>query len=345
MKTTMLALSLLTISLAPTVVSAEGTASSRPGSSAGPVAAGAESAAAGSVRVFDAALGRERVVPAAQAAEIVAAYWTPERRARAIPVVAKTAAVAPKRRAAEAEAAPKRIADPVSAKGRSGTAAEVVNFTNAVGKVFYRDPVDGRDYQCSGSTVNSGKRRLVFTAGHCVHGGPGRQWMTNWAFQPGYQRGTGTPGVFPYYQLWAQSGWFASGDRHYDYGIGITWNNAAGSRVVDAVGGNGLIVNPGRPFVTAIGYPSNFLGGETQSYCQVTLRRRSLFNSDQELNCWRGPGASGEPWLKDYNNANGLGWIVSDNSYRIRDAAPVYGPYFDGDTLALYNAAENASPF
>jgi hypothetical protein len=340
---TVLAVSILAISLAPAVTSAQGGGTSLPGSSAGP-AASTESAAAGSVRVFDAAAGRERLVPAAEAARIVEAYWTPERRARAIPVVVKAAPAAGKKRAAATEAAPRRITDPVPATGRKGAAAESVNFTHAVGKVFYRDPMDGKDYQCSGSTVNSGKRRLVFTAGHCVHGGPGRTWMTNWAFHPGYQSGTGPAGVFPYYQLWAQSGWFQRGDFHYDYGIGITWNNAAGWRVVDRVGGNGLIVNPGRPFVTAIGYPSNFLGGEIQSYCQVTLRRRSLFNSDQELNCWRGPGASGEPWLKDYSNDSRLGWIVSNNSYRLRDAAPVYGPYFDGDTLALYNAAENASP-
>jgi hypothetical protein len=96
--------------------------------------------------------------------------------------------------------------------------------------------------------------------------------------------------------------------------------------------------------VTAIGYPSNFLGGETQSYCQVTLKRRSIFNSDQELNCNRLAGASGEPWLKDYNNSNQLGYIVSNNSYRTHEGPPVYGPYYDSATQALYRAAENASP-
>jgi V8-like Glu-specific endopeptidase len=218
-----------------------------------------------------------------------------------------------------------------------------VNFTHAVGKVFYTNPKDGKDYQCSASSINSAKRRLVWTAGHCVHGGPGGNWMTNWAFEPGYQRGTGPNGVFSYYQLWAQSGWWADGDTHFDYGVGITWNNAAGRRIGDAVGGNGLIVNPGRPFVTAIGYPSNVLEGETQSYCQATLSRRSLFNSDQELPCDRRQGASGEPFLKDYNNDTGLGYIVSNGSYIIGNGN-LYGPYYDNDTRALYDAAENASP-
>lgn len=113
--------------------------------------------------------------------------------------------------------------------------------------------------------------------------------------------------------------------------MGITWNNASGGKVVDTVGGNGLIINPGRPYVTAIGYSSNFLSGETQSYCQTTLSRRSIINSDQQLNCNRGAGASGEPWLQNYNNSNQLGDIVSDNSYSLNSdhSAPEYGPYYD----------------
>lgn len=46
-----------------------------------------------------------------------------------------------------------------------------VNFTDIAGKVFFTDPGFG-DFVCSGSTLNSAKARLVFTAGHCVHHGP-----------------------------------------------------------------------------------------------------------------------------------------------------------------------------
>jgi V8-like Glu-specific endopeptidase len=315
---------------------------SAPGSSAG-------TTGTGTVRVYDVSRHAVRTLPAAEGARLITKYWTPARRAAAIPLehVAPAGAPAVDPAAATATVAPRTVTAPVAPKAQGGAkTAAVVNFSFAVGKVFFTDPVDGLGYQCSASTVNSAKLRLVWTAGHCVHGGPGKQWMTNWAFEPGYQRGVGAPGVFPYYQLWAQSGWFSRGDYHYDYGVGITWNNAAGWKVVDRVGGNGLTVNPGRPFVTAIGYPSNFLEGETQSYCQNTLTRRSIFNSDQTLNCNRGAGASGEPWLRDYNNNNGLGYIVSDNSYSLNTdhSAPEYGPYYDGDTAALYNAAENASP-
>jgi len=59
-----------------------------------------------------------------------------------------------------------------------------------------------------------------------------------------------------------------------------------------------------------------------------------------------GFGASGSPWLRDYNNSSQLGYIVSDQSYSLRSdgLGPEYGPYYDGDTLSLYQAAERASP-
>lgn len=215
-------------------------------------------------------------------------------------------------------------------------------ISNTEGKVYYRKP-DGTDWQCSAGAVNSAKRRLVWTAGHCVHTGPGANagWMTNWMFIPGYDNGSRPAGTFPYYQLWAITAWINNGDLHYDSGVAITWNNEFNRRVVDAVGGNGLIINPGRPFVTAIGYPSNISGGEAQSYCQVWLRAS---NSFQELSCNRLAGASGEPWLRDYNFASGLGYIVSNNSFRTHDGPPVYGPYYDNVMGSLHTAAENASP-
>jgi hypothetical protein len=126
-------------------------------------------------------------------------------------------------------------------------APAVVSFANAEGKVFFHDPRDGKDYQCSDGTVNSGKRRLIWTAGHCVHTGPVADagWMTNWIFIPGYDSGAKPAGTFPYYRLCAKSGWVNKGNHDYDDGIAITWNNAAGRRVVDAVGGNGFIINRG----------------------------------------------------------------------------------------------------
>jgi hypothetical protein len=302
----------------------------------------------GLVPVYDAAHGT-RMLPAAQAAPIITAYWTPARQAAAImdattvPDVRPDAAAAAAAAVPDASAKPKRVAAPAT-PANAGVSPNVV-FTNTDGKVFYHDPSDNTDHACSGGAVNSGKKRLVITAGHCVHGGSGKQWMTNWSFDPGYQFGPGSAGVFPAFQLWAQSGWINNNDRHFDYGIAITQTNASGAKLVNAVGGNGLIINPGRPFVTAIAYPVNFNNAQQQAFCQGTLSRRNIFNSDQQLNCDLRFGASGGPWLQNYGD-NGLGDIVSNQSYSLNTdgSGPEYGPYYDSDTAALYNAAENASP-
>lgn len=308
---------------------------------AGPVISADADMSSGQVPVFDPAQNRSTLVGPAAADQIIRSYWTPERIRSAVPATPPKGA-APKPR--PVSVAPEKVlAAPVA--GKAGSSVQVA-FTHADGKVFYRNPADGKTYSCSAGTVNSGKKRLVVTAGHCVHGGSGGQWAENWMFYPGYQSGAGPAGIFPAYQLWAKNGWINNSNVSYDYAIAITQTNAAGWRVVDRVGGNGLTVNPGRPFVTAIAYPSNFQNGEQQAFCQGTLSARSIVNSDQKLNCDLRFGASGGPWLRDYSDASTLGYIVSNQSYSLNadGSGPEYGPYYDDATTSLYNAAETASP-
>ena len=52
-------------------------------------------------------------------------------------------------------------------------APPVTNFSKTNGKVFFHNQTDGKDYVCSGSSINSDSKRLVVTAGHCVYGAPG----------------------------------------------------------------------------------------------------------------------------------------------------------------------------
>jgi hypothetical protein len=152
-------------------------------------------------------------------------------------------------------------------------------------------------------------------------------------------------GHFDAFHLWANNGWINNGDEHFDYGIAITQNNQFGQKVVNAVGGNGIIYNPGRPSVTSFGYPGNIAGGEQQEACQGSLSRRSITNSDQKLNCTWGNGVSGGPMLQNYDTSfPRLGWIVSVIAYALSDDTATFGPYFDSDTQSLVNAAQNASP-
>lgn len=315
-------------------------AAASPGAAA-PAVDEAADVATGLVPVFDGKQNRAGFAGPAAADSIIKAYWTADRLKSALPTPAPKAGGGAPRAVSDAKSA--NLAAPVAPKLAG---VNQVAFTHAEGKVFYRNPVTGLNYSCSAGTVNSGKRRLVITAGHCVHGGKGRQWMQNWVFYPGYQFGAGPAGAFPAWQLWTKNAWINDSNYSYDYAVAITQTNAAGWRVVDRVGGNGLTVNPGRPFVTAIAYPQNFAGGEQQAFCQVTLARRSIFNADQKLNCDMRFGASGGPWIRDYSDASTLGWIVSNQSYSLNadGSGPEYGPYYDDAMTSLYNSAETASP-
>lgn len=313
--------------------------------SAGPATSAAADPAAdvssGQVPVFDAKQNRSALLGPAAADSVIRDYWTADRLKSAVPAPAPKAGVSTPR--AESTAPAKNLSAPVPAKAGG---LNQVAFTHAEGKVFFRDPVDGRNYTCSAGTVNSTKKRLVMTAGHCVHGGSGGQWMENWVFYPGYQFGAGPAGAFPAWQLWTKNAWINDSNFSYDYAIAITQTNSAGAKVVNRVGGNGLTVNPGRPFVTAIAYPGNFQNGEQQAFCQDTLSRRSIFNADQQLDCDMRFGASGGPWLRDYSDSSTLGYIVSNQSYSLNSdgSGPEYGPYYDDATTSLYNSAESASP-
>ncbi len=327
---------------------------------AAPPSAAATSTSPGAVTgaaapLFDPGTGRRfTAVDTARADAVIAAYWTPQRRAAALPV---TPSARPGTSAVSDQSAQERTAKPIlgdapaapTIAGPKGKElASAVNFTQAAGKVFFHDPSDGLDYVCSGGTLNTPKQRIVITAGHCVHGGKGKMWMENWAFYPGYQNGEGAAGHFAAYTFWTTQGWVNDSNFGYDTAFVPTNVNQYGQKLIARVGGNGIIYNPGRPYVTSIGYPTHVgNGGEQQTYCQGQLSRRDLFNGDQKLNCNLRRGASGSAWLKDYDTSYpGLGWAVANYSYFFGDQnpSPAFGPYWDTWTKNLRDTAENSSP-
>jgi V8-like Glu-specific endopeptidase len=215
-----------------------------------------------------------------------------------------------------------------------------------VGRVLFRDPANGKNFFCSGSALNTPKQRMVLTAGHCVHDEGGGGFMQNWIFEPGFQNVPSKAGIFTAITMFAWTAFTQDDDPHYDYGVVITHGNKGG-KLVNQVGGNGLIVNPGRPFATYVGYssdptPSNLV---RQEFCQGQLTRFSVFVSEQVFPCLLFAGASGAPWMINVNK--GFGDVVSLTSKGLNPATgsdPVFGPYFDGDTASLVNFAEAASP-
>jgi V8-like Glu-specific endopeptidase len=296
------------------------------------------------VPVYDPAARASRMLKPAQAAKVIRAYWTPQRMAAATPMPGIRFSKATKYTPA-VPTGPRRSYPPVLPQAaRLAHAAGVktntdVPFTSAEGKAFFVDPADGQGHYCSASTMNSANRSLVLTAGHCVHDGGGGGWMQNWFYEPGYESGASSLGSFSAIRLGTETGWINNADEHYDYGFAVVGTNFAGQHVTDAVGGNGWITNPGRPFVTLIGYPSNKDGGEVQWWCAGTTSRRSIFNSDQEIGCDWSHGASGSPWIENYNTSfAGLGWVISDTTYFLGSAPPpIFGPYYDDAFSSLFS--------
>lgn len=307
----------------------------------------------------------------------VAEYWTAERMAQAIPAdgpeeaapgaaapgatgdaapahapdaVPQAAPGSPAEDALEDPDAPTVIAEPVPAADadQDPQATPVLDYSHTNGKVFFRDQMDGRDYVCSGSAVNSPAGRLVITAGHCVHGGPGGTWHANWIFAPGYDRGPGPEGAFPATSFRTLDDWIDYGASargfNSDVALVTTADNDEGETVVEAVGGHGLATGGSREFEASLfGYPTNRDSGERMWAChgRTGTQEVETFRFPSITGCGFGPGSSGGPWLYRYDDGTGLGLVRSVTSFGPAVGnAYVSGPYFDERVADLYEAAD-----
>lgn len=297
-------------------------------------------------------------------ASSVTGYWTAERMEGAIPadepdgdhpgyvtgIEPSTPDSAP---AADLSEALTVVAEPVPAVDapEGPRARPVQGYSPTAGKVFFRNQGDGRDYTCSGSAVDSPAKRLVVTAGHCVHGGPGGTWHANWVFAPGYDHGPGPEGEFPATSFRAFDEWITYGVSgqgfNSDVAFVTTDVNGSGERVVDAVGGHGLKTGGSPEFeATLFGYPGNLDAGERMWSCQGMTGTRQIgtFLFPSITGCGFGAGASGGPWLDQYDDASGLGYVRSVTSFGPSDStAYLGGPYFDQRVAQLYAAADGDS--
>ena len=284
-------------------------------------------------------------------------YWTPERMAEAIPVETPvgpdTQTVEPGEVewSASQETHETVVAEPAEAtdthKYAMPKTTPVTNFTKTNGKVFYRNATNGLNYVYSGSSINSGSKRLVSTAGHCVHGGPGGTWHQNWVFVPAYFDGSRPYGTFSAKTLRTFTDWINYGESgrgfNSDVAFVTTYANASGSRVVNAVGGHGLWNGGSRTFdVSVFGYPANLNNGQRMWACWGTSGSRWIgaYHFSSISGCDFGGGASGGPWLYQYSNNSGLGYLRTVNSFGPRGStAYIAGPYFDSRVVDLYNTA------
>ncbi|GLF99730.1 trypsin-like serine peptidase [Streptomyces yaizuensis] len=270
-------------------------------------------------------------------------YWTPERMANAIPADLRGPAA---RLAGDPAWQPGPTGRPGTTPAaaparRDGRAAPRVNESAAVGKVYFRNPVNGLDYMCSAAAINSPSKQMVTTAGHCVNtggvNGAAGQWMQNWVYIPRYRSGARPFGTYAALQYRAFTSWVTHSDFTRDAAM-VTTLPLNGTKVVNATGGHGLSWNFSRNQPMAVmGYPGNRDSGELQWICQGTTRQYGFFDPRIELQCDFGGGSSGGPWLREFNAANGLG---SQNGVMstIGGGGWNQSPYFDDAVKAMFDA-------
>jgi V8-like Glu-specific endopeptidase len=290
-------------------------------------------------------------VPAAQAREALS-FWTPARMRRAKPLEVQM----PGQPSIQAGAArsgagsdPHRY-PPLAAPGgaSSSSAFEEVADSTAVdtrvnGVIFIGTPFGfGR---CSGTSVNAPNYSVVFTAGHCIHGG-GRfgSWLSGrWVFVPGYRYGQRPFGVFPAKWIDTTTQWRTTGSENFDVGAAVVTRNQRGQLLAKAVGGTGIAWGlKAKQTFDVHGYPAERpFNGQTQRVCRQTpfLGHDAIsFISPGPLNlavdCNVTGGASGGGWTIKNNVLNS----VTNYGYP-DDRGTDFGAYFGEEVGQLFRRA------
>lgn len=267
-------------------------------------------------------------------------YWTTRRMRRAVPLTRPLRGgtdTAPPRRTAllgSGHTTRRVSADSDGARWPGGGAVAATT-----GRVFLT--VHGHDYYCSASAVHSANHDTVVTAGHCVYDTTDG-WATRWTFVPGYRDGDAPYGRFTARRLLIEKGW-THGHDDSDVGM-VALATDHGRHLTDVVGAQDIAFGARRSRrMYAFGYPAEapYDGGDLV-YCSGAPAR-DPHGDDDGLRCDMTAGASGGPWLSDFDTRTGRGTVTSVTSYKYTTSARVmYGPRFGSGTRRLYDAAQRS---
>jgi V8-like Glu-specific endopeptidase len=202
---------------------------------------------------------------------------------------------------------------------------------SAVAKLFFHDPVAGRDFLCSAETL---RPRIVSTAGHCCsHPSTNpneRYFMSNWLIVPAYDQGTAPLGMWQPASVRVSNQWFFSdGSLPNSQDVCIMSINdqtifGAVHRIGEVTGWLGYLTNAlGFNHIDMLGYPSNLDGGERQQKNSAQTFRVTNQIGFEYGSSMTG-GSSGGPWVQDFgvepngeviNNLYGYNLLVGITSY------------------------------
>ncbi|WP_372408910.1 serine protease [Streptomyces luteireticuli] len=209
-----------------------------------------------------------------------------------------------------------------------------------VGKLYFVN-ANGSDTWCTAAAVRSGNRSTVMAAGHCVRRAASPvNTYTDLVFVPGYDRKSQRPyGVFPVRATVTPDSWAKEGRTDI---AALTVDAVKGRKLVDTVGGQNVAFGrkPGGK-VTAFGYPAT-RPQRGQALLTCTGTAKAAPGDEQSVPCDMTGGASGGPWLADFNAKTGIGTLVSVNSHgdALEHSTTMSGPNLGAAARSVFDQAQ-----
>jgi len=177
----------------------------------------------------------------------------------------------------------------------------------AVGKFFFTQPGVG-NFVCSAGVIS---RRVIATAGHCVHrgSGGGAGFYTNFLFVPAYRNGVAPFQSWNWAYVIVTGTWAAGGGvvpNAADYAMLEVQDRVIGGavrRLGDLTGSFGWqTLSLARNHTTKLGYPVNLDNGLLMHQEQSANFRATAPNNVEYGSHSRG-GSSGGPWVQNFGVA------------------------------------------
>lgn len=215
---------------------------------------------------------------------------------------------------------------------------------------------------CTATVIGSDSGQVVVTAAHCVYIPRHHDafaagfrnlpigWVGPLAFQPG-RTGTRAPyGTWTVEHMWVDRAWQQTGDPRHDVAFlrlaplnGRTAQATLGAQAV-AFGSTTPAVVDGHPAVTALGYPVDApFDGTTLRRCTTPAiaTPTATYHNDLAMACRMTPGASGGPWLTQFDTTAGTGTVTAVTSFKALDASgQLYAIPLGATARGLYDAAD-----
>jgi hypothetical protein len=240
------------------------------------------------------------------------------------------------------------------------------DILNGTGRVLFT--LGGTDYICSGSVVaeTDAAHSVVLTAGHCASENDGTTKATNWMFIPSfdtaptYTCGQTTYGCWVADAIYGDSAFLNAGGFN-DTAVQHDWAFAVVStggrqttstlQLDTAVGVRFPIAFSGvsaGDTLSAFGYPAaGRYKGKDLTYCRGPIGTDAqTSNTTWSMACNMTGGSSGGPWVSAADTTaypQATTTLRSLNSYGYSGVSNMYGPKFNGNTQAVYNAAATNS--